>query len=80
MKWLKTFRQKRKIVKFSDIEKYHDGEETSEILDIQKMTVSAPIFHRPAPLTESTVSKIGSLVSHVSSRVGAVLEIRKGMG
>ena len=67
-------------MKFPDIEKYHDAEETTEVLDIQKMTVSAPIFHRPAPPTESTVSKIGSLVSHVSSRVGAVLEIRKGMG
>lgn len=67
-------------MKFSDIEKYHDAEETTEVLDIQKMTVSASIFHRSARPTESTVSKMGSLVSHVSSRVGAVLEIRKGMG
>lgn len=80
MKWIKTFRQKSKIVKFSDIEKYHDAKETTEVLDIQKMTVSAPIFHRSARPTESTVSKIGSLVLHVPSRVGAVLEIRKGMG
>lgn len=67
-------------MKFPDIEKYHDAEETTEVLDIQKMTVSALIFHRSARPTESTVSKMGSLVLHVSSRVGAVLEIRKGMG
>lgn len=30
--------KKGKIVKFSDIEKYHDAEETTEVLDIQKMT------------------------------------------
>ena len=67
-------------MKFPDIEKYHDAEETTEVLDIQKMTVSALIFHRSARPTESTVSKMGSLVLHVSSRVGAVLEIRTGMG
>ena len=67
-------------MKFPDIEKYHDAEETTEVLDIQKMTVSALIFHRSARPTESTVSKMGSLVLHVSSRVGAVLEIRNGMG
>lgn len=80
MKWLKTFRQKGKIVKFSDIEKYHDAEETSEVLDIQKMTVSALIFHRSARPTESTVSKMGSLVLHVAIQSGCRIGIRKGNG
>lgn len=67
-------------MKFPDIEKYHDAEETTEVLDIQKMTVSALIFHRSARPTENTASKMGSLVLHVAIQSGCRIGIRKGNG